>query len=74
LTKKEFDKNIYRVPSLRNVECTYPYFHDGSAKTLEEAVRKMAYHNLGIELETQEVRLIVKFLKTLTGELPKYEK
>jgi len=74
LTKKDFGKNVYRVPSLRNVECTYPYFHDGSAKTLEEAVRKMAYHNLGIELENQEVRLIVKFLKTLTGELPKYEK
>lgn len=74
LTKNDFDKNVYRVPSLRNVECTYPYFHDGSAKTLEEAVRKMAYHNLGLELSDEEVKLIVKFLKTLTGELPKYEK
>ncbi len=69
ITKKEYDKNVYRVPSLRNVECTYPYFHDGSAKTLEEAVRKMAYHNLGIELTDKETMYIVKFLKTLTGKL-----
>ncbi len=70
ITGREFDKNRYKVPSLRNVACTYPYFHDGSAKTLEEAVRKMSYHNLGYKLSEDEVRKIVAFLKTLTGELP----
>ncbi len=70
LTKREFDKNRYKVPSLRNIECTYPYFHDGSIPTLEEAIRTMAYHNLGFKLSEEEVRKIVAFLKTLTGELP----
>ncbi len=70
ITGREFDKNRYKVPSLRNVACTYPYFHDGSAKTLEEAVRKMSYHNLGFKLTEEEVKKIVAFLKTLTGELP----
>lgn len=70
ITKREFDKNRYKVPSLRNVACTYPYFHDGSVKTLEEAVRKMSYHNLGFKLREEEVRKIVKFLETLTGEKP----
>jgi len=69
ITKKVEDRNVYKVPSLRNVECTYPYFHDGSAKTLKEAVEKMAYHNLGLELDDKEVEYIVKFLKTLTGEI-----
>jgi len=70
LTQKEEDKNVYRVPTLRNVECTYPYFHDGSVETLEDAVRKMAFHNLGFNLSDEEVMLIVEFLKTLTGKIP----
>ncbi len=70
VTKREFDKNRYKVPTLRNVECTYPYFHDGSAWTLEEAVSRMSYHNLGFKLSEEEVRKIVAFLKTLTGEKP----
>ncbi len=70
ITGREEDKNVYKVPSLRNVAITYPYFHDGSAETLEEAVKKMAYHQLGIELSEEEVTKIVDFLKTLTGEMP----
>ncbi len=70
ITKKEKDKNVYRVPSLRNVACTYPYFHDGSVKTLKEALKKMSYHNLGFELTEKEIDYIEAFLKTLTGELP----
>lgn len=62
--------NVFKVPSLRNISKTAPYFHDGSAKTLEEAVRTMAIHNLGIELKDKEIDKIVKFLKTLTGEKP----
>ena len=70
VTGREEDKNVYKVPSLRNIALTYPYFHDGSAETLEEAVRKMAYHQLGINLTEDEVAKIVDFLKTLTGEMP----
>ncbi len=70
ITKDENDKNVYKVPSLRNIECTYPYFHDGSVKTLREALKKMSYHNLGFELTEEEIDYIEAFLKTLTGELP----
>ncbi len=70
ITHREFDKNRYKVPTLRNIECTYPYFHDGSADTLEEAISEMSYHNLGFRLKREEVKKIVAFLKTLTGEVP----
>jgi cytochrome c peroxidase len=58
---------IVRVPSLRNVAATAPYFHDGSAPTLEEAVRKMGSAQLGWPLSDQQVASIVAFLRTLTG-------
>ncbi len=70
ITRDEFDKNVFRVPSLRNIDCTYPYFHDGSIKTLEDAVQLMAYYNLGFKLSEEEINKIVAFLKTLRGELP----
>ncbi|SNZ10191.1 cytochrome c peroxidase [Persephonella hydrogeniphila] len=70
ITKNEFDKNVYRVPTLRNIDCTYPYYHDGSIKTLEEAVQDMAYYNLGFRLTEEELEKIIAFLKTLRGELP----
>ncbi|WP_455206889.1 cytochrome-c peroxidase [Kaarinaea lacus] len=56
-----------RVPSLRNVAITAPYFHDGSATTLDQAVSRMLDEYLGIGVEEQQVSLIVSFLKTLTG-------
>jgi cytochrome c peroxidase len=49
---------------------TGPYFHDASAATLEDAVRKMAYHQIGVELEEAEVSLLVAWLRTLTGQPP----
>lgn len=58
----------FKVPSLRNVALTAPYFHDGSAATLEEAVRVMAKYQLGMDLNEAEQRLISDFLRTLTGE------
>lgn len=70
VTKNEADKMFFRVPSLRNVEKTGPYFHDGSVATLEEAVNKMAEHQLGKTLKPDETKSIVTFLNTLTGELP----
>jgi cytochrome c peroxidase len=61
-----------RVPSLRNVAVTAPYFHDGSADTLEQAVADMAgtmaYTQLGIRIPSKDIELIVAFLRTLTGE------
>jgi cytochrome c peroxidase len=56
------------VPSLRNVELTSPYFHDGSAATLEAAVDIMFRYQLGRMAPTEDKALIIKFLKTLTGE------
>jgi len=57
-----------RVPSLRNVALTAPYFHDGSATTLQQAVSRMADEYLGIGVDEQQVSLIVEFLETLTGK------
>jgi cytochrome c peroxidase len=71
LTKKEEDRMMFKVPSLRNVAKTAPYFHDGSAKTLEEAVKMMGKHQLSLDLKPEEVASIVSFLGALTGEVPK---
>ncbi|HVJ91132.1 MAG TPA: cytochrome-c peroxidase [Labilithrix sp.] len=74
VTKDPADKHLFKVPSLRNIEKTGPYFHDGSVTTLDEAVRLMALHQLGKELSPADVSSIVTFLKSLTGELPKIDK
>ena len=67
VTKQDADRMMFKVPSLRNVEKTAPYFHDGSTATLQEAVRIMARHQLGKELADSDVESIVTFLKTLTA-------
>ncbi len=69
VTGNEEDRNVFKVPSLRNVALTAPYFHDGSAKTLEEAVDVMFTYQLGRTPSALDKSLIVQFLKTLTGEL-----
>ena len=68
VTQNDADRHVFRVPSLRNVAVTAPYFHDGSAQTLEEAVGKMTKYQLGRTLPTEQVKSIVQFLRTLTGE------
>ena len=68
ITKDEADRRVFRVPSLRNVAVTAPYFHNGCAATLEVAVSTMARVQLGRVIRPQDVRLIVGFLHTLTGE------
>jgi cytochrome c peroxidase len=70
VTKKETDRHMYRVPTWRNIALTAPYFHNGSVKTLDEAVRVMAKTQLGKTLTEAEVKDIVAFLKSLTGKLP----
>jgi cytochrome c peroxidase len=71
VTKDERDRYYFRVASLRNVEKTGPYFHDGSVATLDQAVRNMAMYQLGVELMEEEVNVLVAFLKSLTGEIPR---
>jgi cytochrome c peroxidase len=61
---------MFKVPTLRNVAETYPYFHDGSITDLEEAVRIMAVTQLGRELTDYEAEDITVFLKSLTGKIP----
>lgn len=68
VTGLEEDRHVFKVPSLRNVAVTQPYFHDGSARTLSDAVRVMGKYQLGKGLSDEDVRLIVAFLHTLTGE------
>jgi cytochrome c peroxidase len=62
------DRYVFRVPSLRNVAVTAPYYHDGRVETLENAVDLMARRQLGTALTAEEINLIVQFLHTLTGE------
>jgi cytochrome c peroxidase len=70
VTQDPADLYVFRVPSLRNVAMTAPYFHDGSVATLPEAVRVMARVQLGTKLSDPEVNDIVAFLESLTGDLP----
>ena len=70
LTKDKKDLYVFRVPSLRNVKMTTPYFHDGSVKALPDAVRIMAKIQLRKILLEDDVKYIVAFLSTLTGKLP----
>lgn len=68
----EADRYKFKVPLLRNVDMTYPYFHDGDAGTLTEAMEVMAQVQLGKELTAEEAALIVAFMKTQTGEQPSF--
>lgn len=68
VTKNESDKYFFKVPTLRNIEVTGPYFHDGKVATLKEAVEKMAWMQTGKKLKPEEVESIVTFLKALTGK------
>ncbi len=68
VTKNEADRHVFKVPSLRNVALTAPYFHNGSAATLEEAVDVMIRFQLGRSVPDDHRSLIIKFLHTLTGE------
>lgn len=70
VTKQDGDKNMWRVPTLRNVALTAPYFHNGQVTTLEEAVRVMAKVQLNKDLSDADVQELVAFLEGLTGEFP----
>ncbi len=70
VTKNDGDRLMFKVPSLRNVEKTAPYFHNGKVGTLDQAVAQMADYQLDKQLSADEVSSIVVFLKSLTGDLP----
>jgi cytochrome c peroxidase len=72
-SKDEADRFKFKVPTLRNVELTYPYFHDGAANTLKEAVDTMGRVQLGRKFTDEENAQIVAFLKTLTGDQPSFK-
>ena len=67
-TQDERDRHRFKVPGLRNVELTWPYYHDGSRLTMDDAVRDMALYQCDVELAEGDVQDIVAFLRTLTGE------
>ena len=67
-TNDERDRHRFKVPGLRNVALTAPYFHDGTQATLDEAVKAMAKYEVGVDLSEQETKQLVAFLQTLTGE------
>jgi cytochrome c peroxidase len=70
VSKRNADRMMFKVPSLRNVEMTAPYFHDGSGKTLDEAVQMMGRYQLGLSLTDDERGSIITWLRSLTGKLP----
>ena len=74
VTQQPADKHFFKVPTLRNIELTSPYLHDGSRETLEETVKIMGTYQLGKELSDAQVNSIVTFLKSLTGDLPAHAK
>jgi len=69
VTHRRADRMVFKVPSLRNVEQTAPYFHDGRVATLEDAVRRMARYQLGRKLSDSEIAAVVAWLKSLTGTI-----
>ena len=70
VTKAEEDLMVFKVPSLRNIQKTGPYFHDGSVPTLEEAIRDMGVHQRGLELSKSQLKSIETWMNSLTGTIP----
>jgi cytochrome c peroxidase len=73
VTKKDSDIGLFKVPTLRNIALTAPYFHNGSVKTLDQAIKVMAKVQLNKELTKEEITDIEAFLNALTGEFPKQQ-
>jgi cytochrome c peroxidase len=70
VTKNDADRMVFKVPGLRNITETKPYYHDGKIETLEEAISRMGEYQLGRPLEESQVRSIITWLGALTGEIP----
>ena len=72
ITGDEEHRYEFKVPSLRNIKLTAPYFHDGTALTLYDAVKVMSKYQLGRTINDKDTRKIVEFLHTLTGDFGEY--
>jgi cytochrome c peroxidase len=70
VTHRTTDEMVFKVPSLRNVVMTAPYFHNGGTTSLPEAVRMMGHYQLGRDLTDAQVESIVTYLHALTGQIP----
>ncbi len=70
VTGREEDRHVFKVPTLRNIALTAPYFHDGSIAKLEQSVETMARYQLGVELSAPDKTALVAFLQSLNGRLP----
>jgi cytochrome c peroxidase len=70
VTKEGMDKMVFKVPSLRNIKKTGPYFHDGSVPTLDQAIRNMAVHQRGLTLTDAQVKSVETWMESLTGRVP----
>ncbi len=68
ITKFPPDRMVFKVPSLKNVAATAPYFHDGSTSNLEVAIRLMGHHQLGIDMAEDDIRTIAEWMRAMTGE------
>ncbi|HZL16724.1 MAG TPA: cytochrome c peroxidase [Polyangia bacterium] len=68
VTHLEPDRMVFKVPSLKNIVETAPYFHDGATPTIEKAIRMMALHQLGIEIVDDEVNAIADWMRSMTGQ------
>ena len=71
VTGREEDRYKFKVPGLRKLAKTAPYFHDGSASTLDEPVRMMSKAQIGRPVTEDHIRSIVAFLESLSGEVDK---
>jgi len=69
VTKTAADRMVFKVPSLKNIAETAPYFHDGSGADLETAIHKMGLHQLGVDLEDADVKAIAAWMRSMTGEI-----
>ena len=70
VTKEDTDKMVFKVPSLRNIKKTGPYFHDGSVPTLDQAIQNMGVHQRGVTLTDAQVKSIETWMDSLTGQIP----
>lgn len=70
IIRRQDDRFVFKVPTLRTIELTAPYMHDGKTKILKKAVDIMAKYQIGRYIAIEEVDAIVEFLKSLTGEIP----
>jgi cytochrome c peroxidase len=69
ITNAPADQMVFKVPSLKNIAQTAPYFHDGSSPDLETTIKRMGHHQLGVELVDEEVKAIVAWMRSMTGDI-----